>query len=92
MTALLALAALLVIIGVVTVLTGSLVVGVVLVGLGVIVGVGARQRRPVSSQVGSKPHEHQGRTWQTHTPGTRQRHAETSSHWTSKHPPHASTP
>jgi hypothetical protein len=35
------LAALLVIIGVVTVLTGSLVVGVVLVGLGVIVGVGA---------------------------------------------------
>jgi hypothetical protein len=36
------LAALLVIIGVVTVLTGSVVIGVVLVGLGVIVGVGAR--------------------------------------------------
>jgi hypothetical protein len=45
MTAFWLLAALLVIIGVITVLTGSLVIGVVLVGLGVIVGVGARQRQ-----------------------------------------------
>lgn len=37
------LAAILVIIGVVTVLTGSWVIGIVLGGLGVIVGVGARQ-------------------------------------------------
>jgi hypothetical protein len=45
MTAFWLLAALLVIIGVITALTGSLVIGVVLVGLGVIVGVGARQRQ-----------------------------------------------